>query len=222
MQAAPKHVAIIMDGNGRWAQLRKLSRIHGHKAGVESVRKVVKQSIKLKIETLTLFAFSSENNKRPNTEIKLLFALFLHVLKAEVIKLNQKNIRLKFIGDLTIFPNNVQKLAKLSVNKLAKNTGLLLVIAVNYGGRWDIVRACQKITGKITEEKIKNNLSISDVDLLIRSSGEIRISNFLLWQCAYSEFYFTKTLWPDFDEDEFLNAINNFNNRQRTFGAILN
>ena len=215
----PNHIAIIMDGNGRWAKKQNKPRIFGHKNGIKAVRVAVKKSAQLGVKTLTLFAFSSENIKREKSEINLLFSLFLVALKSEVKKLNKNNIKLKFIGDLSIFPEKIQNLAKQSEQNLSNNTGLELIIAVGYGGKWDIVQACKKITGEITEETITQNLTITqDIDLLIRTSGEQRISNFLLWQCAYSEFYFTKTLWPDFSEDDMQKAIDVFNDRERRFG----
>ena len=215
----PEHIAIIMDGNGRWAKKLGKSRIFGHKNGVKSVRITVSRAAEIGIKSLTLFAFSSENINRPKLEVDLLFSLFFITLKSEVKKLHKNNIKLKFIGDLSIFPKKIQKLASKSVLQLEKNTGLELIIAVNYGGKWDIVNAIKNTTGEITEDKITKNLSISqDIDLVIRTSGEQRISNFLLWQCAYSEFYWTDTLWPDFDELEFNKAILEFQDRSRRFG----
>ncbi|HAG47418.1 MAG TPA: di-trans,poly-cis-decaprenylcistransferase, partial [Gammaproteobacteria bacterium] len=227
----PKHIAIIMDGNGRWASKRFLPRIQGHQKGVKAVRKVVKHCGKLGIETLTLFAFSSENKNRSNEEVSLLFKLFLSVLKQEVNKLNKHNVKLKIIGDLGLFPQEVQQTALDAQALLANNTGLTLVIAANYGGQWDIAQAAQQIAKRAANNEISADdinidtfsqyLSLADqpkVDLLIRTSGELRISNFLLWEIAYSELYFTDTLWPDFNPAELDKAIESFNHRDRRFG----
>ena len=227
----PKHIAIIMDGNGRWASKRFLPRIQGHQKGVKAVRKVVKHCGKLGIETLTLFAFSSENKNRSNEEVSLLFKLFLSVLKQEVNKLNKHNVKLKIIGDLGLFPQEVQQTAVDAQALLANNTGLTLVIAANYGGQWDIAQAAQQIAKRAANNEISADdinidtfsqyLSLADqpkVDLLIRTSGELRISNFLLWEIAYSELYFTDTLWPDFNPAELDKAIESFNHRDRRFG----
>ncbi|SMN14508.1 Undecaprenyl diphosphate synthase [uncultured Candidatus Thioglobus sp.] len=224
----PKHIAIIMDGNGRWAKKRKLPRIVGHKKGVDAVREIVKHCGIIGVETLTLFAFSSENKNRSNEEVTLLFKLFLSVLKQEVKKLNKYNVQLKIIGELSLFPIDVQKTATEAQTLLANNTGLTLVIAANYGGQWDIINACkQAITDgvsatELNEEKFSQYLSLQNntVDLLIRSSGEQRISNFLLWDIAYSELHFTDTLWPDFDAGELDKAIESFNQRDRRYGGI--
>ncbi|HIF47818.1 polyprenyl diphosphate synthase [Candidatus Thioglobus sp.] len=232
MTNIPKHIAIIMDGNGRWASKRNLPRIVGHQQGVKAVRTVVKACGAMGVNTLTLFAFSSENKNRSSEEVSLLFKLFLTVLKLEVNKLNKHNVRLKIIGDLSLFPDDVQTIAREAQAQLADNTGLTLVIAANYGGQWDIAQAAKQaaqaaIKGDISPEDLtiegfSKYLSLANepaVDLLIRSSGELRISNFLLWDVAYSEFYFTDTLWPDFDEAELNIAIESFNHRDRRFGA---
>jgi undecaprenyl diphosphate synthase len=228
----PKHIAVIMDGNGRWAKKRLLPPIAGHKKGVSAVRKTVKQCATLGVEVLTLFAFSSENKNRPQTEIAALFSLFLIALKKEIKKLDKANIQFKVIGDLSIFSDELIQMIKKSEEQLDKNTGLTLVIAANYGGKWDIVQASKKIAKDIESKTItfddinetlfdsKMSLNmLPPVDLLIRTSGEQRISNFLLWECAYSEFYFTQTLWPAFDEESINEAIAVFNKRQRHFGA---
>jgi undecaprenyl diphosphate synthase len=223
----PKHIAIIMDGNGRWAKKRLLPRIAGHKKGVDAVRKIVKICGEIGVQTLTLFAFSSENKNRSEEEISLLFSLFLGVLKSETHKLNKHNVRLKIIGDLSLFPIKIQQQAQDAQNTLKQNTGLELIIAANYGGKWDIVNACKKLikqkinSDTLTEQDFSQHLSLqgNSVDLLIRSSGELRLSNFLLWDCAYSELYFTNTLWPDFDATEINKAIESFNQRDRRFGA---
>ncbi len=223
----PKHIAIIMDGNGRWAKKRLLPRIAGHKKGVDTVKTIVKYCGKIGVETLTLFAFSSENKNRSDEEVTLLFKLFLSVLKKEVKKLNKYNVRLKIIGDMSLFPIDVQKMATEAQILLSNNTGLTLIIAANYGGQWDIVNACKQaiIDGvaadEMNEQTFASYLALqgNTVDLLIRSSGEQRISNFLLWEVAYSELYFTNTLWPDFDTGELDKAIESFNHRDRRYGG---
>ncbi|SMM97630.1 Undecaprenyl diphosphate synthase [uncultured Candidatus Thioglobus sp.] len=223
----PKHIAIIMDGNGRWAKQRKLPRIAGHKKGVDTVREIVKHCGVIGVEMLTLFAFSSENKNRSEEEVTLLFKLFLTVLKQEVKKLNKYNVQLKIIGEMSLFPLNVQETAVEAQALLAHNTGLTLVIAANYGGQWDIVNACKQaiadglLADEVNEQNFARYLSLkgNSVDLLIRSSGEQRISNFLLWDIAYSELYFTDTLWPDFDEAELDKAISSFNHRDRRYGG---
>ena len=229
---APKHIAIIMDGNGRWAKSRGLPRTSGHQRGVISVRNAVKNCAKVGVETLTLFAFSRENKSRPNKEVSLLFNLFLSVLNTETKKLNQNNVHLNIIGDLSIFPEKTQKLAIQAQQDLQQNTGLNLVIAANYSGQWDIVEATKKIATKSANEKL-NPKDIDDkvfekhtslakyppVDLLIRTSGEVRLSNFLLWDIAYSELYFCNTLWPDFGTKDLNLAIENFHARDRRYGS---
>ena len=230
-QSPPKHIAIIMDGNGRWAKARHLPRSSGHQKGVRTVRKIVKHCSQLGVNTLTLFAFSSENMNRSSEEVGLLFKLFLAVLKTETTKLKDNNIKLKIIGDLSVFTLDIQTLAQKAEKELANNTGLNLVIAANYGGQWDIAESAKKIAlesanGKINPENVDLSLFHSytalanypKVDLLIRTSGEIRLSNFLLWDIAYSELYFCKTLWPDFDEDALDEAIADFHSRDRRFG----
>jgi len=227
----PKHIAIIMDGNGRWAKSKHLPRSSGHQRGVKSVRKIVKHCGQLGVNTLTLFAFSSENLNRSSEEVGLLFKLFLTVLKNETKKLKDNNIKLKIIGDLSVFTPEIQELAATAEKQLANNNGLNLVIAANYGGQWDIAESAKKIAiksvnGEIDPEKIDTSLfhahsslaEFPSVDLLIRTSGEVRISNFLLWEIAYSELYFCNTLWPDFDEHELDAAIESFHLRERRFG----
>lgn len=227
----PQHIAIIMDGNGRWATQRQKYRTSGHKAGVESVRKTIKQSSKLNVKYLTLFAFSSENWNRPPKEVNMLMQLFTRALKKEVPTLHENGVQLKFIGDLSRFSTNLRD-RMLEVSDLTKdNKQMVLSIAVNYGGRWDITQATQKLVDQIqskaidkieiNEQTISANMSLSyapDPDLLIRTGGEKRISNFLLWQCAYSELYFTETLWPDFDEESLIEAVASFKQRERRFG----
>ena len=226
----PKHIAIIMDGNGRWSKAKNIPKLEGHRQGVGAVRKVVRHCIKNNIETLTLFAFSTENNKRTEEEVGWLFKLFLATLKLEVNKLNKANIQLEVIGDLSVFSERLQMAIHDGVTLLSDNTGMRLVIAANYGGQWDITQAVKKIAklhacGNVTIDEIDTELvgsclSVGNnpVDLLIRSSGEQRISNFLLWQLAYSELYFTDTLWPDFNENELDKAILSYQNRDRRFG----
>lgn len=224
----PKHIAIIMDGNGRWARKRFLPRIAGHKRGVETVRDLVKQCIKLKVEYLTLFAFSSENWRRPAEEVSFLMGLFMQALKREVVKLHQNNIKLVMIGDRSRFDASLIEQIEASELLTANNTGLVLTIAANYGGRWDVLQAVNKmqrslpqLSGHYREEHLTPYLSMSyapEPDLFIRTGGETRISNFLLWQLAYSELYFTDTLWPDFDEEAFKLAIKSYQNRERRFG----
>ncbi|KAA0445157.1 MAG: di-trans,poly-cis-decaprenylcistransferase [Candidatus Thioglobus sp.] len=223
----PKHIAIIMDGNGRWAKKRKLPRIAGHKKGVGAVRNIVKHCGKIGVETLTLFAFSSENKNRSTDEVSLLFKLFLSTLKNEVVKLDKHNVRLEIIGDLSLFPPDVQKIAAEAQARLSNNSGLTLVIAANYGGQWDIVNACKSVIAsgisaeELNQQVFAQHLALQNnmVDLLIRSSGEQRISNFLLWDIAYSELYFTDTLWPDFDKLQLDKAIESFNYRDRRYGG---
>ena len=227
----PKHIAIIMDGNGRWAKSKQLPRSRGHQKGVQSVRRIVKHCAKIGVNTLTLFAFSSENMNRPSQEVGLLFKLFLTVLKNETKKLKDNNIRLDIIGDLSVFTSEIQDLAEKAQQQLQNNTGLNLVIAANYGGQWDIAEAAKKIAAKVVNgeigpESIDNNVfgghtalaQYPRVDLLIRTSGEVRISNFLLWNIAYSELYFCDTLWPDFGANDLDIAINSFHSRARRFG----
>lgn len=226
--SVPRHIAMIMDGNGRWARKRFLPRIAGHKRGVEAVREVVKQCVKLNVEYLTLFAFSSENWRRPPEEVSFLMGLFMDALEREVIKLHQNNIKLVMIGDRSQFEDKLVAKIKASENLTAGNTGLVLTIAANYGGRWDVLQAVNKmqlaspeLAGKFTEDSLRPYLSMSyapEPDLFIRTGGEKRISNFLLWQLAYTELYFTDTLWPDFDEDAFNLSIQSYAKRERRFG----
>lgn len=229
----PRHIAIIMDGNGRWAKHRHLPRVLGHQEGVKAVRKVIKYCGELGIEVLTLFAFSSENWQRPEQEVNYLMTLFLNTLKNEIDKLAKNNVQLKMVGNLEGFNPPLREWITKSQGLTAKNTGLKLVIAVNYSGQWDIVQAAQKMmdqfkSGAFGEEKLTcetfaNYLSLADfpdADLLIRTSGEYRVSNFILWQLAYTELYFTDTLWPDFDEEELNKALQFYAQRERRFGCI--
>lgn len=227
----PKHVAIIMDGNGRWAQKRGLPRIAGHKSGVEAVRAVIQTCVKQGIEVLTLFAFSSENWRRPKKEVGLLMDLFLTALQREVKKLHENDVQLRIIGDVSAFDQKIQDRIKKSEELTKNNSRLVLNIAANYGGHWDITQAVKSLAEKvesgsikaedITAELISQNLCMHDLpepDLFIRTGGEQRISNFLIWQLAYSELFFTDTLWPDFDEQAFQQALASFAGRQRRFG----
>ena len=227
----PRHVAIIMDGNGRWAQERGLPRFAGHKAGVETVRAVVEQCVQLDIEVLTLFAFSSENWKRPAQEVGLLMDLFMMALNREVKRLRRNNVRLRIIGDHSAFPDKLQKRILEAEASTAACDGLTLQVAANYGGRWDLTQAARRIAARvaagnldpdtISETTVADELStagLPDPDLFIRTGGEQRLSNFLLWQSAYAELYLTRTLWPDFTGDVFLTALRDFAGRQRRFG----
>jgi len=226
----PKHIAIIMDGNGRWAESHGVPKFNGHRQGVNSVRKVVRRCVELGVETLTLFAFSTENNKRTEEEVGWLFKLFLTVLKLEIDALNKANIRLEVIGDLSIFGVRLQRAITNGTTLLSGNTGMKLVIAANYGGQWDITQAVRKVSAlyadgeialnEINEKLFESYLSLgsNSIDLLIRSSGEKRISNFALWQLTYSEFYFTDLLWPEFNESELDKCIQAYQGRNRRFG----
>ncbi len=227
----PKHIAIIMDGNGRWAQERNQSRILGHKEGIESVRDIVKVSSQLGVEYLTLYAFSIENWKRPITEVGGLMKLLEHYLKIELDELHENNVRLKSIGKMSSLPKVVQKLLQSAKEKTKDNTGLTLTLALSYSGRWDIVRAVQMIaldvrSGKVSPEDISEETfadylqtkEFPDPDLLIRTSGEMRLSNFLLWEMAYGEIYIKDKLWPEFRRNDLYEAIYNFQNRERRFG----
>jgi undecaprenyl diphosphate synthase len=222
----PRHVAIIMDGNGRWAKRRFLPRVAGHRRGVEAVREVVKACIEHRVEYLTLFAFSSENWRRPPEEVSFLMQLFLRSLEQEVGKLHDNGIRFKVAGDLSSFDAGITELIGRGEELTAGNTRLTLTIAANYGGRWDILQAADRCRREdpqqpITEERLARFLSMSyapEPDLFIRTGGEQRVSNFLLWQLAYTEFYFTDTLWPDFGGPALLEAFASFRRRERRFG----
>ena len=227
----PKHVAVIMDGNGRWAEKIGKNRLFGHQNGVKAVRKLIEESARLNISYLTLFAFSTENWDRPKKEISTIMKLIVLVLKKELSTMMENNIKLETIGDLKKLPENVKSNLKETVNKTKKNNRLTLTIAINYGGKEDISNAF-----KLLLEKVKNNIispkkideliinnhlytrNLPDVDLLIRTSGEQRISNFLLWKIAYAELYFSNVLWPDFNEKCLHDAIISYQNRERRFG----
>lgn len=227
----PKHIAIVMDGNGRWAQAKHLPRTAGHHAGSKAVRRTVEYCAQQGIEVLSLFAFSSENWRRPKEEVDLLMRLFITTLKQEVKRLNENKIRLRFIGDRSAFSQPLQDKIKESEQLTCKNTGMTLIIAANYGGRWDICQAAEKIIQqavanndsnfKVTEQLLEGCLEtagMADPDLFIRTGGEKRISNFMLWQMAYTEFFNSAVLWPDFNEDYLSEAIFDYQNRQRRFG----
>ena len=231
--AVPRHVAIIMDGNGRWAKQRLLPRVAGHRKGVETVRTVIRAVIERRIEYLTLFAFSSENWRRPPEEVSILMELFLRALEQEVAKLHENGIRFKVVGDLTRFSNRIRELIAAGEALTGANTRLTLTIAANYGGRWDIAQAARKFYTKhrealepdkaIDPEALAPYLAMAyapEPDLFIRTGGEQRISNFLLWQLAYTELYFTGLLWPDFDARALDDAIASYRSRERRFGRI--
>jgi undecaprenyl diphosphate synthase len=227
----PRHVAVVMDGNNRWAKRRHLPGVAGHRAGVKAVRSVIEQAARLEVEVLTLFAFSSENWKRPEQEVNALMQLFLRALQKEVKKLHKHNIRLLIMGDITGFSDTLQEHIHIAQDLTEKNTGLTLVIAANYGGRWDMSNAAKLIAqevkeGKIDPEEIDENLfsrytclnEFPEPDLCIRTGGELRISNFMLWQFAYAELVFSDALWPDFNETHFWSALEQYNSRTRRFG----
>ena len=227
----PKHIAIIMDGNGRWAEQKLMPRIMGHRAGVKALGKVVEYCVTEKIEVLSLFAFSSENWRRPKKEVQMLMDLFIGTLQTQIDKLDRNNVKLYVIGDTSAFSEKLQAKIIEAEAQTRNNMGLSLVIAANYGGRWDITQAFHKINKKImngellledvNENVISQHINTSglpDPDLFIRTGGETRVSNFLLWQLAYTEFYFTDTLWPKFDHKLLKDAIDNYKKRQRRFG----
>lgn len=227
----PKHVAIIMDGNGRWAKLQGEKRVFGHKKGVNSVREIIEASVEIEIEFLTLYAFSTENWSRPKLEVKTLMSLLVTSLKKELKTFEKNNIKLLTIGNIKNLPKNAQDELIEVIEKTKNNTALTLTLALNYGSREEIVSAVKNISKKIVNkqlnieeisEKIINThlytFSLPDVDFLIRTSGEKRISNFLLWQIAYAEMYFTNTLWPDFGKEDYFKAILDYQKRERRFG----
>jgi undecaprenyl diphosphate synthase len=227
MSANPAHIAIIMDGNGRWATSRYLPRVTGHVKGVEAVRGIVKACMARQIPYLTLFAFSSENWRRPPDEVSMLMRLFVSALEREVGKMHENNIRLKVVGDLSRFDAALREAIANAENKTAANTGLTVSICANYGGRWDVMQAMGKLLAErpgvtsFTEEDLSSQLAMSyapEPDLFIRTGGEQRISNFLLWQLAYTELYFTETYWPDFDAAALDAAISSYQQRERRFG----
>jgi len=229
----PRHIAIIMDGNGRWAKRKGNERIFGHKNGVKAVRETVEAAAELGVEYLTLYAFSTENCNRPRTEIDALMSLLVTSLNKEVDNLMENNIRLEAIGDIDSLPSKVKSNLGRAKRRTASNKGLTLVLALSYSARWEILDAVKSIvrkveSGEMTAKEISydhfqeqlQTCDIPDPELLIRTSGEYRISNFLLWQIAYAELYFTNTLWPDFTKEDLYSAICNFQNRERRFGKI--
>jgi undecaprenyl diphosphate synthase len=225
----PHHIGIIMDGNGRWAELRGLPRIEGHRRGVERSKEVIECAAELGLKSLTLYAFSTENWQRPSAEVTTLMKLLELYLKKELSRLMRDGIVFKAIGELWRLPAHIQEVIRDAEEKTSSNKGMVLVTALSYSGRNEIVRAVRKILASgiapdmLTEEVFSSFLDtagLSSPDLIIRTSGEKRISNFLLWQAAYAEFYFTETLWPDFSKDEFLLSIQDYQQRERRFGAI--
>ena len=224
-----KHVAIIMDGNGRWAKLKGLPRIQGHREGVKRVNEIVEASIEKKLKALTFYTFSMENWQRPKVEVNALMRLLSSYLKSEMKRLVDKNVVFRAIGDLKKLPDGVQKLIRDFEKSSKNNTGLLLTSALSYSGREEIVNAVKNmLNNKVRPEKVDEKMlesylytaGIPDPDLIIRTSGEMRLSNFLLWQSAYAEFYFTNTLWPDFGREEFISAIKEYQGRERRFGGL--
>ena len=229
----PNHIAIIMDGNGRWAKKRSLPRIAGHKEGVESVRDIVEICGQLGVNYLTLYAFSTENWKRPKQEVSLLMRLLMRALRDETDKLHEKNVRVHTIGDIAALPQEVQDELLDAIEKTKHNTGLNLLLALSYSGRWDLINAVKQIASEVKKGNLKiehindqivsQHLSTKDIpepDLLVRTSGELRISNFLLWQLAYSEIYISEVLWPDFRRGELYKAISDYQKRERRFGMV--
>lgn len=229
----PRHIAVVMDGNGRWAQARGLPRIAGHRRGMEAAESLVRACCQRGIGVLTLFAFSSENWRRPAPEVERLLKLFTEALTERVPKLHEQGIRVRFIGDITRFGATLQERIRRAESLTADNSALTLNIAANYGGRWDVMQACQRLARQvregraepddIDEQTIARATALGDVpepDLLIRTGGEIRLSNFLIWHLAYTELYFTETLWPDFDQTALEQALRCFAERQRRFGAV--
>jgi undecaprenyl diphosphate synthase len=231
IERLPRHVAIIMDGNGRWAKKKGKMRVFGHEQGAKAVRKTVEGAARLGIQYLTLYAFSTENWGRPKHEVEALMHLLIRSLNKELKTLNNNNIRLEAIGDLASLPKNAAKELEKAIHDTSKNNGLTLILALSYSARWEITHAMQQIArsvanhtltlDEITDQTVSGHLctaTIPDPELLIRTSGEMRISNFLLWQIAYTELYFTETLWPDFTEEHLYEAILDFQNRERRFG----
>mgnify|MGYP000853429739 CR=1 FL=1 len=229
----PQHVAIIMDGNGRWAKKRGNQRIFGHQNGVKAVRETIEAAAELQLKFITLYAFSTENWRRPQDEVNTLMHLLITTLNSELENLKKNNIRLKTIGDLNSLPKDVSEKLKNTIDETANNSGLTLTIALSYSGRWEMTEAIKRIAqdsskGTINPEDINEDVVYNYMqssfmpypELLIRTSGEFRVSNFLLWQMAYTEFYFTDILWPDFRKEDFFKAIINFQKRERRFGKI--
>ena len=227
----PEHVAVIMDGNGRWAQQQGQVRVFGHQSGVNAVRETAEAAAELGVKYVTLYAFSTENWNRPKEEVDALMQLLVHTINAETKTLNENNIRLETIGDTDSLPPACKLELEEAIANTSKNTRMTLILALSYSSRWEIVEATKKIAKEVADGKLKaedidaalfgthlNTHKYPDPELLIRTSGEHRISNFLLWQVAYSEFYFTETLWPDFDREEFYKALLDYQGRERRFG----
>lgn len=233
MDNIPKHIAIIMDGNGRWAKKRKLPRTMGHKAGVETIRRVLKEADKLGIKYMTLYAFSTENWKRPKDEVSALMKLLVQYLRQEIKELHKNGVKINVLGDVSRLPKECQEEIDRAVTKTQNNEGIMMNIALNYGGRDEILRAVKLISEDISKGIIKSSeidqntfenylytKGIPDPDIIIRPSGEQRLSNFLLWQCAYSEFWYSDICWPDFKETDLHKAIYDFQKRDRRFGGV--
>lgn len=233
LETIPSHVSIIMDGNGRWATARGLDRTEGHKAGVLSLREAVTTSVRLGLDVLSVYAFSTENWKRPQREVDLLMRLFAETLLKELPLFHQENVKLRFFGDLEALPEKTRKTFQRGLDETAQNTGMTFALAVNYGSRAELTRAAVLLANQITEgsvsadsvtpadlEKNLYTAGLPDPDLLIRTSGELRLSNYLLWQLAYSELYVTQTYWPDFSKWDFLRAIKDYQSRERRFGGV--
>lgn len=233
LETIPSHVSIIMDGNGRWATARGLDRTEGHKAGVLSLREAVTTSVRLGLDVLSVYAFSTENWKRPQREVDLLMRLFAETLLKELPLFHQENVKLRFFGDLEALPEKTRKTFQRGLDETAQNTGMTFALAVNYGSRAELTRAAALLANQIAEgsvsadsvtpadlEKNLYTAGLPDPDLLIRTSGELRLSNYLLWQLAYSELYVTQTYWPDFSKWDFLRAIKDYQGRERRFGGV--
>ena len=233
LETIPSHVSIIMDGNGRWATARGLDRTEGHKAGVLSLREAVTTSVRLGLDVLSVYAFSTENWKRPQHEVDLLMRLFAETLLKELPLFYQENVKLRFFGDLEALPEKTRKTFQRGLDETAQNTGMTFALAVNYGSRAELTRAAVFLANQIAEGKVSADsvtpsnfekylytAGLPDPDLLIRTSGELRLSNYLLWQLAYSELYVTQTYWPDFSKWDFLRAIKDYQSRERRFGGV--
>jgi undecaprenyl diphosphate synthase len=228
-EKGPRHVGVIMDGNGRWAETRGLTRVEGHRRGAQKAKETIKAAAELGVEVLTLYTFSLENWQRPRDEVSMLMRLLERYLRIEMKELKEMGIRFRAIGDIGRLPGNIRVLIRAAEEDTAENSGMMLIAALSYGGRDEIVRAVRRAVASgerpedITEEYFSTLLDtegIPDADLIIRTSGEMRLSNFMLWQSAYSEFYFTVTQWPDFTKEEFIQAINDYMMRERRFGAV--
>lgn len=229
----PEHVAIIMDGNGRWANGKGMIRTAGHTAGVKTLKRILKAAIKLKLKAMTVYAFSTENWKRPHTEVDFLMKLFSEYLEKEIAEMDEDNVRIEFIGRIWELSPGLQRQIEDAQQRTANNTGVRFTVAVNYGGQDELIRAIRSMSedvksGKISSDDIDNSMvesrldtcSLPPVDLVIRTSGDMRLSNFLLWQTAYAEFWFTDTCWPDFTQEEFVSALQDFAKRDRRFGGL--